>query len=280
MTAGVARPIEMVLVDGRLRSALDAWDRGLHFGDGVFETLPVLCGRGVPHWPLHYKRLQAGCARLGLRCPADALLQREIAQIRPQRERQVIKLILTRGSGPRGYRCPEDARERRILLASEWPDYPDSYARDGVELRLCETRLGRNPALAGIKHCNRLEQVLARREWAGEAAEGLMRDSAGWVIEGTMSNVFLVEGAALRTPALSQCGVAGIARERILRWAAEQRVPATVADLDVDAVRRADGVFLCNSVIGVWPVRAFADRIYAIPDLALRIRDMLQGHRP
>lgn len=189
----------MILIDGKPCSEVDAWDRGLHFGDGIFETLAVFRDQGIRHWPEHYARLAHGCRKLGLSCPEEILLQSEIQSLLPDRERKIVKLIVTRGSSPRGYRCPKPAAERRILLSCDWPEYPSSWECEGVVLRLCRTRLSRNPDLAGIKHCNRLEQVLARREWEDEAAEGLMLDTENHVIEGTMSNLFLVEGEALRT---------------------------------------------------------------------------------
>ena len=264
----------MILIDGRPAAAVAADDRGLHYGDGLFETLAVRDGR-PRFWARHWRRLGAGCERLGLERPDEAAVRAEIGRLAAGHARRVVKLLLTRGSGPRGYRPPPAARPRRILLAADWPEHPSAHAREGVELHLCRTRLGRNPALAGLKHCNRLEQVLARREWDGAAAEGLMLDTGDRVVAGTMSNVFLVAGGALRTPRLDQCGVAGVVRELILERAAELGLEAREERLGLGDMQAADGLFLCNAVIGIWPVRRFGGRDYPVPDAAGRLRALL-----
>lgn len=262
----------MILVDGVAQAEIDATDRGLHYGDGLFETLAVLEAR-IRHWPQHLERLQSGCRRLGLDCPPPALLEQEIRQLSDGHARRVVKIIVTRGGGPRGYRPPQPARSRRILLADAWPEHPASWAREGVRVRLCQTRLGHNPSLAGLKHCNRLEQVLARQEWNDEAEEGLMQDERGHVIEGTMSNLFLVRDGALATPDLSGCGVAGVVRRIILDEAPRRGIPAAIEDMGLEQVRQADGLLLCNSLIGIWPVCAFEGRRYPVPALL----DVLRG---
>ena len=272
----------MILIDGVAQSHVDAWDRGLHYGDGLFETLAVISGK-VRCWGDHWRRLEEGCRRLGLRCPARALLEKEIFDLAKEVRHQVVKLILTRGSGPRGYRCPTpEVPARRVLIVSNWPQYPQEWAGNGVRVRLCQTRLGHNPALAGLKHCNRLEQVLARREWQDEAQEGLMRDAEGNVIEGTMSNLFLVCGDKLVTPGLSRCGVAGVTRQRIIDQAPGRGIQVDIADVGLERVREAQGLLLCNTLIGLWPVRSFEGQNYPLPDIlpALRTIEGLENPWP
>ena len=267
----------MILVDGAAQAEVDAADRGLHYGDGLFETLAVVDGR-IRHWAQHRDRLESGCRRLGLECPDASLLEREVLQLSDGCARRVVKIIVTRGTGTRGYRPPRPARSRRILLASDWPRHPQQWAREGVRVRLCQMRLGHNPSLAGIKHCNRLEQVLARSEWDDEFEEGLMLDERGHVIEGTMSNLFLVQDGALTTPDLSRCGVAGVMRQVVLDQAPRLGIPAAVAEVGLEQVRQAEGLLLCNSIIGIWPVRTFEERQYPVPELldGLRRIDGLQ----
>ncbi len=256
----------MVLVDGVARSQVDALDRGLHYGDGLFETLAVFAGE-IRCWEDHWRRLAEGCRRLGFPCPKRDVLEREVRELGNVADRKVIKILLTRGSGPRGYRSPSRVVPRRILIASDWPDYPPRYAREGVRARLCQTRLGHNPTLAGLKHCNRLEQVLARQEWQDEAEEGLMLDVDGNLVEGTMSNLFLARGRALVTPDLSRCGVAGVTRRRILDQAPGLGIPVEVSEITLERAREAEAMFLCNTLIGLWPVRSFAGREYPVSDL-------------
>ena len=128
-------------------------------------------------------------------------------------------------------------------------------------MRICRHRLPDNPPLAGVKHLNRLDQILARAEWQDDGIqEGLMQDQKGHVIEGVMSNLFLVSEGVLFTPDLSRCGVAGIVREIILQLADQQHIPVRITDLDIQAVLQADELFVCNSVLGIWPVRQLEER--------------------
>jgi len=145
-----------------------------------------------------------------------------------------------------------------------WPDYPEEYRKLGVPVRWCETRLARQPRLAGIKHLNRLEQVLARAEWRDEFAEGLMCDTEGQVIEGTMSNLFLVQKGTLVTPDLSQSGVAGVMRAEVLEQADRLGIPHVLQPVSVGMVEQAEELFLTNSLIGIWPVARLEAQHYAV----------------
>jgi 4-amino-4-deoxychorismate lyase len=254
-------------LDGQPIEALPVTDRGLHYGDGLFETLAVQGGH-VRRLSLHLGRLQGGCARLGLPQPDAAVLQRELQQAAANQDRAVLKLMLTRGSGGRGYRPPEQPIVSRLLLRYPWPDYPAEWSGQGIELRICHTRLARNPVLAGLKHLNRLEQVLARNEWSEGAQEGLMLDTEGWVIEGTMCNVFGSSAQGkLVTPDLSQAGVAGVMRHYILERAQGQGLEVEVRSLSLGELLECQELFLCNSIAGVWPVRCIESRNYSVGPL-------------
>lgn len=264
----------MMLINGQPQHQLDAGDRGLLYGDGLFETLAVTEGR-PQHWERHLRRLSAGCERLRIPLPDTALLEAEAARLCRDAQRAVLKLVLTRGAAGRGYRMPLEASPTRLLALYPWPDYPARYYTEGVEVRVCQTRLGLNPALAGIKHLNRLEQVLARAEWGDEVQEGLMLDTEGGVVEGTMSNVFLVAGGRLLTPVLTRAGVAGIMRERILEAAGGQGIDVEVRPLGLADCEAAEGLFLTNSLIGIWPVRRLAEKHFTIPPMARQLMEAL-----
>ena len=262
----------MILVDGTESDTLDVRDRGLQYGDGLFETLAVRDGE-PRRWAYHLERLQAGCRRLAIPAPTETNLTDEAERCCTGVERGVLKVLVTRGSGGRGYRPPAEPHPRRLLMAAPWPDYPDAHWTEGVRLRYCDTPLGESPALAGLKHLNRLEQVLARAEWDDPAiAEGLMRDPAGRVVDGTQSNLFWVRDGVLHTPALMRCGVSGVARRLVLEHAEVHGIPFSVDDetypADLDA---ADELFVTNSVIGLWPVRELAGRTYRPGPLAQRM---------
>lgn len=266
-------------VNGRVQAYLPITDRGLHYGDGVFETIAVLDG-AAPWWPRHYERLRASCERLGIPVVDPALVQEDVAALSRDCARAVIKLIVTRGEGGRGYRPPLPAEQvpSRIALRYPWPDYPRRCWEDGVAVRVCNTRLSSNPALAGIKHLNRLEHVLARSEWYDpDVAEGLMMDSAGNVVEGTQTNLFVARGRRLLTPPVNDCGVAGVMREIILEQVeAWSGVRAEESVLRLEHVREADEILLCNAVIGIWPVSRIEDRLLPIGPAT---RQLMKGLR-
>ena len=243
-----------ILVNGEESAVFSVQDRGLQYGHGLFETIAIKQGR-LQDWDRHMVRLIKGCEQLSIKSPDLLVLKKEAQQLSDLVEQGVLKILYTCGEGGRGYRTPEESQPNRILSLSEWPDYPEGNTQTGVTIRLCETRLGSNPALAGIKHLNRLEQVLARSEWSDTGVlEGLMLDIRGQVIEGTMSNVFFVRNDTLCTPTLTQAGVAGIMREIVLELAEKLGVSTYIDDFTPTDIFQADEVFLTNSLIGIWPV--------------------------
>lgn len=245
------------LINGRPGDTLAAGDRGLHYGDGLFETVAVRDG-ACEFWDRHLQRLRRGCERLHIPMPDTELLMQESLRLTQEQSRAVLKILVTRGSGGRGYRVPAQVQPTRILRLTEWPEHPAANAETGVRLRLCAQRLGSNPALAGLKHLNRLEQVLARLEWDNpETAEGVMLDATGQVIEGTFTNVFMVKQGRLFSPRLDQCGVAGVMRGVVMDLAHAAGIDCEEHPLPLDELLAADEIFITNSLIGIWPVRAF-----------------------
>ncbi|AIR91566.1 aminodeoxychorismate lyase [Pseudomonas cremoricolorata] len=241
-------------VDGHRASVLNVQNRGLAYGDGLFETIAVRGGR-PSLLDGHLARLAHGCERLLLEVDS-ALLRDEVERYATELGEGVVKLILTRGDSQRGYAFSPASPARRILQSGPLPAYPAGNAEQGIRLFSCQTRLSEQPRLAGLKHLNRLEQVLARAEWHDvEHAEGLMRDMHGRVIEGVYSNLFLVCSGQLSTADLSRCGVAGVMRAALIEQADRLHIPVHIGDLSHDDLAKADEVFVCNSVYGIWPVR-------------------------
>ena len=263
-------------VDGQPQATLGLSDRGLAYGDGLFETIAVASGRPLL-FKRHLYRLFEGCTRLGMAVDR-ALIERELLGYAKAMGSGVLKLILTRGDSQRGYGADPSASPRRILQASPRPAYPQSHYDTGVRLFPCATRLAEQPLLAGLKHLNRLEQVIARNEWASaEFAEGLMLDMAGRIVEGVFSNVFLVRHNTLLTPELSRCGVAGTLRAELLDRAQEAGCRVAVTDLTLDDLAQASEVFVCNSVYGIWPVIGHGDLNWSVGPVTRKLQRIAHG---
>lgn len=269
-------PPHIYLVNGRRDGGLTPYDRGFAYGDGVFRTLPVY--EGIAHcWQRHYQRLQSDCNALGIVCPAEEILHDDVGRLLESGDDAVIKMTITRGESARGYAVPPLAQPTRVVSKALLPHYPESHFSEGVALHLCEMRLARQPRLAGIKHLNRLENVLARMEWVdAQLADGLMLDEGGEVIEGTMSNLFVRMGNSIITPDLSRCGVAGVTRDRILELAPQLGYIPEIRHLRLPELMDADEVIICNSLYGAWQVRRLVSRIWPLGILAARLREKLR----
>ena len=206
----------MNLVDGVENDALSVRDRGLMYGDGVFRTLLLRDGKPVL-WPRQYAKLAHDCRALRIGCPAAAELERDLGRIAAAEPHCVVRITVTRGVSTRGYALAAKATATRIVSSSPLPQHPREHAERGVRVHMCRVRLALQPALAGIKHLNRLENVLARAEWQDPAiSEGLMCDADDAVIGGTMSNLFLHANGKLTTPELTRCGIAGVMRDLVM----------------------------------------------------------------
>jgi 4-amino-4-deoxychorismate lyase len=263
-------------VNGEEGDTVAALDRALHYGDGLFETMACLGGQ-VRLVDRHLARLTAGAARLGIATPAEAALRAELRRAASGHQRAVIKLIVTRGlAHSRGYAPSSSAMANRIMLVYSWAQDDGRAISEGVRVRTAALRLGENPALAGIKHCNRLEQVLARAEWSDPAiAESLLYSSGGALISGTMSNVFLVRGSGLVTPRLDRCGVAGVMRATVLAIAADLGIVASEERLVAEDLEGSTEMFLTNALIGIHPVRELDAVPLAPGPLTRRLQEAL-----
>jgi 4-amino-4-deoxychorismate lyase len=238
-------------INGRRSTRIDVRDRGLQYGDGVFETMRVRRGR-VRLLDYHLQRLDAGCRRLDITRVALPALRGEITRAARLCAAGVLKLIVTRGAGPRGYRPTGRERCTRILALHALPGLPHVDESAPVRIRLCTTPLGQNPRLAGLKTLNRLESVLARAEWSDVRIwEGLMQDVEENIVCGTMSNLFLRQGSTLMTPALDRCGVLGVMRRWVLEQAGELGLNACERTIRWRDLSEAEEVFMTNAVVGL-----------------------------
>lgn len=261
------------LINGVSAEHLNINDRAIHYGDGLFET--ILCSDNrLLYWPQHYQRLQLSAEKLRLNCPDEQVLLNDISRLLKQNENISsaacsIKIIVTRGSGERGYVMPKKARENRIIFLSQLsPEYSSllSGQLSSGELYLCNQQVSINEDLAGLKHLNRLENVLARNEWQQTAAnkfiDGLMLNANKHVIEGTMSNLFAVRDGHLYTPDLSLSGVRGIMRDIIIAAAQRNGIQLSSLDLTLEDLSAMDEIFISNSLIGMSSVNRIGDNQY------------------
>lgn len=264
------------LINGRFDASLTPLDRGFAYGDGVFRTFPILGGK--PHcWSRHIRRLEADCNGLGIVCPSEETLHSDMDTLcSGQTTDSVIKIVVSRGESTRGYAVPALAQPTRVMINAPYPQYPETVFSKGVALHLCKTRLGRQPRLAGIKHLNRLENVLARMEWVDvNIMDGLLLDEGGDVIECTSSNVFARFGNVLVTPDLSHCGVAGVTRDRIMQIAPTLGYLTEIRHLRLSELMDADEVIICNSLFGAIQVKSLTSVTWSIGVLASHLRELL-----
>ncbi len=252
--------LPVIAVNGVLDAQVSPLDRGFAYGDGVFETCKMLHGK-IPLWHLHKERLLKSCEKLFIPLSID-LVEAQFANLiaslaANNTEHAVVKITVTRGQGGRGYRAPESVSPTIVIGVFPTANYPQSYFSEGVTVKLCNQRLSCNPSLAGLKHLNRLEQILARAEWQDDAiAEGILLDTQGNLIEAVFSNIFLIKNGELFTPDLSEAGVAGVMRRFIIETLAPQSgLKVHVKRLAIIDLLSADSVFLCNSIYGIWPVQ-------------------------
>ena len=268
------------LINGSFEQAISALDRGFAYGDGVFRTMRVRNGLPV-NWPFHYQKLVADCAVIGIVCPSAELLMSDFQKLFEHElfladSNQVGKIIITRGEGARGYAPPVITVPTRVLIKSNLPHYATVHYEQGVQLHICGTKLSAQPRLAGIKHLNRLENVIARMEWRDESIfDGLMMNQSNQVIECTSSNIFARFGQQLITPDLSQCGVAGITRHRILGLGSVLGFAISTQAISLEQLLSADEIIICNSLYGAFQVTKIGNTRWAKQDLAEKIRNIV-----
>lgn len=254
----------VALVNGAPPKASVLLSRALHYGDGVFRTLLRMEGRWLD-FDRHYVKLVQDCRTLGLDPPHVGQLEAELESLGGGRSQPVVgKIILARSGAGRGY-APTSRSCDRVLLRYPAPRYPTSCWTEGVAAISSPVTLGAQPLLAGAKHLNRLENMLAARNWPQGVQEALMCDARGFVICGSRSNVFWVQGGKLLTPRLSQCGVAGMMRAKVLDAARALGLQAEQVEAPIALLMQASELFITNSLLGIWPVKKLDAHEYGPP---------------
>jgi len=257
----------MFLINGLEQDSLTAADRASQFGDGCFTTARVEEGR-IHFLPEHLARLKSACAALFIPFTQWQVLEDEMQQLAARQASGVLKVIISRGAGGRGYSGAACQHPTRILSLSAYPSHYVRWRDEGITLALSPLRLGRNPLLAGIKHLNRLEQVLIRRYLEQtDADEALVLDSEGWVTECCAANIFWRKGRDVFTPFVDQAGVNGIMRQRCMQQLASSDYRVVEINALPDALNAADEVVVCNALMPLIPVRQWDDKVWTSREL-------------
>ncbi|MCG6937294.1 MAG: aminodeoxychorismate lyase [Gammaproteobacteria bacterium] len=281
------------LINGIAADYIDINDRAIHYGDGLFET--ILCrDNSLFYWHQHYQRLLSSCKKIKIHCPDEQLLLRDIKTLLAKNKNsannnRAVKIIITRGSGERGYIISGSMAPARLVflsyIAAEYSSLLSGRLLSG-ELYLCRQQVSINESLAGLKHLNRLENVMARNEWGDKArhgddahtiADGLMQNADQYVIEGTMSNLFAVKGNQLFTPDLAQSGIKGVMRDVIIDIANKMGIVVKVDRLRVEELLAMDELFITNSLIGIKSINRFKHKQYNRSDVTKVIFETLLG---
>ena len=241
-----------------INQVIDMQERGLHYGDGLFETLLKL-DNSLPLWGDHYDRLRRGCDRLQISLPAEKWLLQKIDAETEGHDSAVIKVIVTRGKGGRGLELPQNNHASTFILKYPYIDIDQQKLE--IDVSICQTRLPINPNLAGIKHLTRLDYVLAAIELAnkGNKNEAILCDTDGYIVEGIVSNLFFCLDEEVFTPSLEFAGVEGIMRKQIIKYLMEQSIEVKIGRYYPELLLKANECFVCNSVQGVRPIRSIDD---------------------
>lgn len=258
--------MKFCLVNGVQQNNIDVESRGLAYGDGIFTTAKIVNGH-IYFLAEHIQRLTSSCEKLGLSVPNQVELSKQLSQVAQSYSLAVLKVIITAGNGGRGYARASSIKNDIIIMVHDYPNHYDTLALKGINLGISKQQLGINPMLSGLKHLNRLEQVLLRQELVTLQGKGkgkgkndiddlVVTNVNNEVIEATSANLFFWCNDQLITPNISNSGVNGIMRQVILQYYPQAIIKkVTLADL-----AQAQGIFICNCVMGIMPVRSFNGR--------------------
>lgn len=257
----------MIWINGREQDHLSASDRAVQFGDGCFTTAAVSNGR-IQQLAAHLQRLQEGCRRLLIDQVDWPQLEQEMRQIAEPQRQAVLKVIISRGRGGRGYSGAGCGEATRILTLAPYPQHYHALRASGVKLTLSPITLARNKQLAGIKHLNRLEQVLIRAHLdQSDADEALVLDTEGRVVECCAANLFWRKGDQVFTPSVEEAGVDGTMRRYLMAQMTRSAQTCHVVSVGKEAILTADEIVICNALMPVLPVRQLDEIHYTARSL-------------
>jgi len=254
---------------------LDGWDRAAQFADGLFETM-VVKNQNILGLKYHVARMEKGIKQLGILNFEHDLSElfesyaHSFCDLSKHKD-GVLKVIVSRGESQRGYAYDHKITPRITAFYNEYPFIAPEIYQKGIKLVTLKTQCSINPQLAGLKHLNRLENVLAKAELSSNAYEGLMTNYLGNIIEGTMSNVFFEENGQLFTPDLTLSGVEGVLRECVIEYANKCLTPVRVLDIKTAETKHFKQGFICNSVLGIVPIASLDQADFTLGDITKRL---------
>ncbi|MFM2590456.1 aminodeoxychorismate lyase [Vibrio sp. TBV020] len=267
----------MFWLNGKPADTISLSDRSFQYGDGCFTTMLTREGR-IQHWSKHVKRMNACLDLLAIPHPDWHEVENWLNRAVKSDAKAGLKLHISRGEGGRGYSPTQVASPNVTISDFIYPPHYEQWVSTGLELGICRTRLGHNPLLAGHKHNNRLEQVLAKAELDEDGnADGVVLDICDYVVETTMANLFWVKDGTLFTPDLRNAGVSGVMRRLVLEYAENLPLESSIGDFKLEDILSADEVFISNSVLGVAPIKRIGTTSFDIGKMTKRIQEMIDS---
>ncbi len=274
---------EMILVNGVKANTISCNDRAFQYGDGLFETIPFK-NRTLMLWEQHMQRLQRGCKIMQIPFIDVAILKEESMAMCDDASaigvnEGVLKIIISRGESCRGYSPGKSSKPNRVIFCAIFPSHISSVRQDGLATDLCKQALTKNFFADGIKHLNRLDQVMLSLESEKKKLlEAVVTDGSGNVIEGVKSNIFIVKHDEIITPKIANYGVRGVMRDFIIDICQKNSIKVSQRAVSVDELNHVDGLFFCNSVIGIWPVNKLGEETKKIGEITRLLQSQITDY--
>ena len=273
------------MINGKWSKSISVLDRGLSYGDGLFETMSwcLLENKkvlGVEFWDRHLRRLRASCSVTKIKFPSNDLLTKYKNKILKRSyasgmREGVLKIIITRGVGGRGYKFEKDITPTVIFLTFPNNQIDTKFYKSGVKLRFCNSSIFSNPQLAGLKHLNRMDSVLARSEWDGKNFfDGVMVDDSNNIIDGTMTNIFFSKNNILYTPLIKKSGLNGVMRQVVIEKSKLFFKRVIETQIKKNLFKTFDEMFITNSIIKILPVKNLQEKNYKISNSTRQLIDL------
>ncbi|RUO22344.1 aminodeoxychorismate lyase [Aliidiomarina iranensis] len=246
------------LINGEEGELIGVSDRGLNYGDGCFTTIAVR-ERELQLWPRHWQRLQQTCARLKIPLVDEHTLLAEAKLLIEHHDSvsAVIKILISRGEGGRGYAPPMPSNSNRVVSISHVPSHYGAWQKQGIRIAQASFRLAIQPEFAGLKTLNRLEQVMLKQELQDLRAvmepkpdDLIVSDADDYICETTMGNIFWRHNGQWHTPDLTNAGIEGVVRAELLA----QNPQVRIGRYRLESLLQADEIFVCNALLGLVPV--------------------------